>query len=286
MRKTAIGAALSGALALSALGLSAAQADTGPERHVNTMPAQAKWDAAARNSVSALAADDTVVQSVVLNNGKDIPVGTTGVKTVPYTLTVADADGIVDARVNIWKGAAYEDPDQGFFQVDAANCVAVDVGHSKCTGSFDILTQDDLYYYLWNGLAGTWNVEVGVLDGAGNESWYEKFRTTKVLRTSKLTIDATPEPVVKGQTITLAGTLSRASWDDFKYHGLPDQSVRVETRKAPSTAYTSVKGIYSKTAGALRTTVTASVDAHYRFNFAGNPTTAVKITTGDYVGVK
>ncbi|MDX6311962.1 MAG: hypothetical protein QOF44_1426, partial [Streptomyces sp.] len=110
--------------------------------------------------------------------------------------------------------------------------------------------------------------------------------TAKIKRNSKLTVNATPEPVKKGKTITVTGKLSRANWTTSTYAGYATQSVKLQYRKKSSSTYTTLKTIKSSSTGALKTTTTATADGYYRFSFAGTTTTGTSNATGDYVDVQ
>jgi hypothetical protein len=99
----------------------------------------------------------------------------------------------------------------------------------------------------------------------------------------KLTVNAAPEPVKKGKTITVTGAPTRANWDAGKYSSYGNQSVKLQFKKKGATAYSTVK---TSTAGVLRTAVTASVDGACRYSFAGTTTIPAVNATGDYVDVR
>lgn len=51
-------------------------------------------------------------------------------------------------------------------------------------------------------------------NGYGFGDWIsDRIAEFKMKRASKLTTDATPEPVAKGATLTMSGKLSRANWE-------------------------------------------------------------------------
>jgi hypothetical protein len=110
--------------------------------------------------------------------------------------------------------------------------------------------------------------------------------TTQIKFHSKLTTDATPEPVRKGATITVKGTLTRANWNTNKYGGYVNAPVTLQFKKKGATTFTTVKTVKAGAAGALKTTVKASVDGTYRFAFAGSATTAPINAVGDVIDVK
>ena len=113
----------------------------------------------------------------------------------------------------------------------------------------------------------------------------DKTHAVKLQRLSKLTVNASPEPVKKGKTITVTGKLSRANWDTAKYAGYSSQSVKLQFRKKSSSTYTTLKTIKSNSSGNLSTTVTASVDGYSRYSFAGTTTTVAVNATGDLIAV-
>ena len=110
--------------------------------------------------------------------------------------------------------------------------------------------------------------------------------TTTVRRLAKLTVDASPEPVVKGRTITVTGRLTRANWDGANFTGYGNQSVKLQFRKNGSSAYTTVKTIRTAANGDLKTTVTATVDGFFRYVSAATATTSDGFAAPDFVDVR
>lgn len=138
--------------------------------------------------------------------------------------------------------------------------------------------------YLWNYDAGTWSSTVDASDklnnhtsAAGPDYYLE--------RKAKVTNNASPEPVDKGATITVAGKLSRANWDDWKYHGYANHPVELQFR-ALSGSYSTLKTVSTSSTGTLKTTVKASVDGCFRFVYRGTTTTSSATGVGDCVNVR
>ncbi|MER7839338.1 DUF5707 domain-containing protein [Streptomyces sp. NPDC096040] len=259
MRIRAIGAGITGALALSAFAVPVAQADE--------------------------VAGDTTISNVVVNGGKSVVVAATSTKTITVTFTAKDDSGVKSAMAILWHGSTFDTSDSGAVANSSnhyATCTAVNATTSNCKASFDF----EPGYNAINAVAGTWKVW-GI--ASGKDADYvqkDNVKTFKVLRQAKLTANATPEPVKKGKTITVTGSLTRANWDAGKYSGYGSQSVALQFRKKGSSTYTNVKGIKSSSTGALKTTTTATVDGYYRFSFAGNGTTGAVSATGDFIDVK
>ncbi|CAL9536587.1 hypothetical protein SUDANB145_04132 [Streptomyces sp. enrichment culture] len=294
MRIRATVAAVTGALALSALVVPAvAQAadDTRPSFGATVgdttadLKAGLKADASAARSgasVKAAAALDVTVSGVTVNNNKDVVVGTTGSYTVPltYTLNHSGDLGAYGTAAMIYHGTSVENATWGFASDDAAACTEVSSTALKCSTTVTFLPDE-----LINTDAGTWRVGVVVVT-EDDEKLLENVGTRKVLRTSKVTVNAAPEPVKKGATLTITGKLTRADWDTSKYVGYGSQSVVLQYRAKSSSTYTNVKGIKSTSTGALKTTVKASADGYYRFVFNGSPTGGKATATGDYIDVQ
>jgi hypothetical protein len=294
MRIRATVAAVTGALALSALVVPAvAQAadDTRPSfastvgETAADLKAGLKGDApTARGGATAKAAASAgfSVSGVSVNHNKDVVVGTTGSYTVPltYTLNHTGDLGAYGTAAVIYHGTSIDDATWGFSSDDAATCAEVSATALKCSTTVTFLPAE-----LLNIDAGTWRVGVVVVTDE-EEVTLENVGTRKVLRTSKVTADAAPEPVKKGATITVTGKLTRADWDTNTYAGYGGQSVVLQYRPKTSDTYTNVKGIKSTSTGALKTTVKASAGGYYRFVFNGSATGGKATATGDYVGVQ
>ncbi|MFF9607798.1 calcium-binding protein [Streptomyces sp. NPDC014684] len=251
MRIRASVAVVSGALALSALAVPAAQADGGY--------------------------GDTKITKVVVDGDNKVSIGTSAAKTFKVSVTATDNSGI--------KGADSFDllgPDYGIESTGKPTCTAVNATTSTCTAS---VTIDPRVDYLTNKNAGTWYVSVWIDAEDGDFIWTEKAGSFSFQCAAKLTTNAAPEPVKKGKTLTVTGALTRANWESLKYGGYGSQAVKLQFRKKSSSSYTTLKTVTADSKGNLKTTTTAKEDGYFRFSFAGNSTTAAVSATGDYVDV-
>ncbi|MGW3242055.1 calcium-binding protein [Streptomyces sp. NPDC001070] len=195
-----------------------------------------------------------------------------------YTISGTDSSGLAYGGAFPWRGTLDAPTGAAGFG-ETETCTA-----TACTFGATVSPKLD---ELPSSQAGTWNV-LAELDGKDADSVREldKATTIKVLRASHLTVNASPEPVKKGKTITVTGTLTRANWDTLKYGGYGSQYVKLQFRKKGSTTYTTVKTIKSSSTGALKTTVTASTDGYWRFAFGTNATTGGAAASADYVDVQ
>ncbi|MFF9604984.1 hypothetical protein ACF1GY_22280 [Streptomyces sp. NPDC014684] len=276
MRIRATVAAVSGALALSALVVPAAHAATSSGTPYTL---------------------DAGFSGVTI--AKAIKVGTTNEVSTKYTYTLTHGAGVDIAAKDFYTDAflyrgSFDDPSAELYGDDAATCTATSATTATCTGTIDIRPAGG---DLTNAGAGSWKVAAEAIAFNGQDpnspdmskvgyKDQDGLGATLVQRYSKLTVDASPEPVYKGKTLTVTGKLSRANWEDHLYHGYSGQPVKLQFRKAGTSTYTTVKTVYSDSTGNLKTTATASYDGYWRYSFAGTSTTPAVSATGDYVDVK
>ncbi|MFH9110077.1 DUF5707 domain-containing protein [Streptomyces albus] len=300
MRMRATAAAVSGALALTALAIPAAQAATAASKGDAVSSVRAAHEADLRKVTSAHrdaagfgaravpddGIGDTKVSSVVVNGGKNVALGTTKAKTVKVSFTVTDDSGIDFADAVLWQGDTFEDMKAGLLpNEDAAVCTATSATSADCKLTYTIDPKIDLY----NNMAGTWKVSVIAAGKDGDFIDKDNAKSFKLQRYSKLTANAAPEPIKKGKTLTITGKLTRANWDTGKYGGYTKQKVTLQTRPASGGSYTSSKTYTSgsgSSAGVVKTTRTASKDTCYRYTFAGTSTTPSVTSSGDCVDVR
>ncbi|WP_432153470.1 hypothetical protein [Streptomyces tricolor] len=276
MRIRATVAAVSGALALSALAVPAAHA-TGESGTPYTL--------------------NVSFSNVTV--AKAIKVGTTNKVSASYSYTLTHGSDVNIAADDFYTDAflykgAYDTAAGELYGDEPATCTATSATTATCKGTIDIYPAEG---DLENAWAGSWNVaaeavafngqdqddpdlsKVGYKDQSG-------LGSTLVQRYSKLTVNAGPEPVTKGRTLTVTGKLTRANWEDNQYHGYSGQPVKLQFKKAGTTTYTTVKTVYTDSYGNLKTTTTANYDGYWRFSFAGTSTTPAVSAPGDYVDVR
>jgi len=283
MRIRATVAAVSGALALSALAVPAAQAD-GHVSLASLAPTVSKITPFTGSAPADEREGDTQITGVTVNAGKDIVVGTTQKKTFTISVTATDPSGIADGYAILWHGADMDHVDGAITpDADAGTCTATSATTGTCKVTVVADPNENIYS---NILAGTWKVWAGAQGNDGDYVITEAYKTARVQRASTLTVNAAPEPVKKGKTVTVTGKLARANWDDLEYHGYTGQSVQLQFRKKNSDTYTTLKTVKTDSTGNLKTTTTATVDGYFRYSFAGTSTTPAVKAAGDYVDVQ
>ncbi|MFJ8821386.1 calcium-binding protein [Streptomyces sp. NPDC102467] len=298
IRATAAAVTISGALALTALAVPAAQADGQGNKALTAAAKQLAagyQDGHAASRASAFAAStgydeqwgDTVLSNTTVNGGKGIVLGTSAKANFKVTFTATDPAGIdnTSGYAIVYHGTDLDSSNTGALPNEAdgaTTCKTVNATTSTCTLSFTVDPRS-----LWNTDAGGgWKVYAAAQAKDGDYSIHEKARSFAAKRYSKLTTNAAPEPVAKGKTITVTGLLSRANWDTAKYMGYTKQTVTLQYRKKTSSTYSNVKTVTSSSTGALKTTVKASADGYFRYKFAGTSTTPAATSVSDYVDVR
>ncbi|WP_327241537.1 hypothetical protein [Streptomyces sp. NBC_01320] len=242
---------------------------------------------------TAEAADTGItVSNLVLNNGKPIIVGTSAEVTPDFAFRKTWPSGVKAGDANTYP-FLYRDTTaaKGYEGDDGIHMSYVitysDYSPSQCEGELYI---DPRYTLDSNSDATTW--KIGVMariwkNGQSKSTEYlTGFGTVRVKRAAKVTVNASPEPVAKGKTLTVAGTITRADWVRHKYTGFGGKSAKLQFRKAGTSTYTTVKIVKANSAGALKTTVTASADGYWRWTFGETDTTGGATAAGDYVDVK
>ncbi|QNE75774.1 calcium-binding protein [Streptomyces finlayi] len=285
MRIRATVAAVSGALALSALVVPAAQADDGRSWSNDHNFSSSKPSGAERfaGSTAAAAEELPVFTKAVANGGKPFVAGTKSAQTYSVAITASHPSGVSGIWGYVWTGDTIDDPN-GFGinqNEETSSCTKVSATTSTCTMT---VTFDPAE--LYNSDAGTWKVGGAVLSNDGQVGEQEQIGKTYLQRFSKLTVNAGPEPVLKGKALTVTGKLTRANWNTGTYMGYTNQPVKLQFRKAGTSTYTTVKTVTSSSTGSLKTTVTAAADGYWRYSFAGTSTTPAVSATGDGVDVR
>ncbi|MEV0438802.1 calcium-binding protein [Streptomyces spectabilis] len=224
----------------------------------------------------AAAPEGITITKVTVNDGKPVALGTTAGKTFKVSVTADTDSAITESDITLFG------PDSNLAQPQTTPKCTTEGTKATCTGTFTIDPDVDFYD---NKPAGTWYVNP-LLVSDTDSIYAEKAGKFNLQRESKLTVNASPEPIKKGKTLTVTGALTRANWETHKYSGYTGQSVTLEYKKKGASAYTAVKTVKTDNKGNLKTTVKASADGYYRYSFAGTSTAGAVKAAGDYVDVR
>lgn len=229
-------------------------------------------------------AGSTRISNVVVNGGKGVELTNEPLQEFKAKFTATDPAGIADGDMYLYHGS-YGAPDGVLYGTWPATCTKINTTTAECEAHFAYIAP------RWtlgrNALAGTWKLAAWA-ESADGRSFTDLHAAASALiqRDSTQTVNASPEPVAKGKTLTITGKLARANWETGSYHGYTAQPVKLQFRKYGTTAYTTVKTVTTDGTGNLKATVTASVDGYWRYTFAGTTTTPPATAAGDYVDVR
>ncbi|MGV9428671.1 hypothetical protein ACWDO7_30835 [Streptomyces sp. NPDC003656] len=227
---------------------------------------------------------DVRVTKTVVNGGKNVVVGTSKTITYPIAVTIRDNSGVKGLTdISVFNS----DNGWGFSDWVGTQCEKKSSTTSVCTATMTVnpaWLPDSLPDP--NTAAGTWQVDATVKAKDGDYWISDRIARFKMKRASKLTTNASPEPVVKGHKLTVTGSLTRASWKDLKYHGFSGQAVQLQFKKSGASRFSTVKTAKTSSTGKLSTTVTANSAGTWRWFFPGTTTTAQVASGGDAVKLK
>lgn len=131
--------------------------------------------------------------------------------------------------------------------------------------------------------AGTWRTAARVFLPGDAQDIDDVNLPVQVKRATRVTVDASPEPVAVGKTITVSGRVTRANWDTHTYQGYAGRTVSLQFKASGASSYKTVKTATSSATGALKTTVKATGPGTWRWTYYGNSTSGAMSSTGDYV---
>ncbi|MBT2440958.1 hypothetical protein J7E93_12705 [Streptomyces sp. ISL-36] len=226
------------------------------------------------------------ISGVTVNGGRPVVIdGATGQypTDVEAAFTVTSPAGIARGGMALYKGS-YERPD-AVFPFQWTQCTPANATTSSCEGWLNLAPR----HLVDNALAGEWKVAAWAesQDGTSYADVHAAL-TVRIVRPTRLTTDATPEPVAKGATLTVTGRFTVSDWLAGGYLGHPRQRVNLEFRKAGTSAYTLVGVATTDSTGKAVVALKAAYDGEYRWS-AGpswNPTTAPPVLAADAVDVR
>ena len=218
---------------------------------------------------------------VQVNGGNPIVIGVSKEVAVPASFRMATTHKWEYPTVFLYRGGA--GGDQLWHAIETTDCIKVSSG--VCDFN-ETMYFDPSEWEMRNSEAGAWKVGAQVFFKGGGGDTDDEGLTSYVKRNSRLTVNAAPEPVSKGKTITVTGKVTRANWETRKYASYGGRHVSLQFKPAGTASYTTVKKVYANGSGDLRTTVKASRTGTWRWVYYGNTTTGPSTSSGDNVVVK
>ncbi|WP_306215037.1 hypothetical protein [Actinoplanes sp. RD1] len=138
-----------------------------------------------------------------------------------------------------------------------------------------------------NALAGAWRVAAWAAAKDGTSFTDRHAAATMTFkRATRLSADAGPEPVKKGRTVTVTGSLTRQDWATWTAKPYAGRPVTLQFRKWKTSTWTTVKTGKSSASGVVKLTTPAKADGHFRLVYAADATSAGYTSVADYVDVR
>lgn len=202
-----------------------------------------------------------------------VVVGPTKTRWVELRATFSDACGVVDAV--------------GFTVTDPGFTFAFDLDlEQRAKGTVTFATELPLSAAdLADAEAGAWSTRVTAYDVHDDPLFEVDGPGFSVVRDARASTNATPEPVRRGRTITVRGTLQQVRWSSQAYAGYAGQVVVLQTR-TPRGRYQDLTRVTTDAQGRLTAEVPARRDTCFRYVFAGSATTEPVTSGGDCVDVR
>ncbi|MEO3976584.1 hypothetical protein [Streptomyces sp. CAU 1734] len=222
----------------------------------------------------------TRISKAVVNNGR--PIEVTGHEDFTARFTATDPSGIRAGGMYLYSGS-HDNP-----------AAVLDLGTAECsrTGATSAICESERGFGDFrdslgrNSLAGTWRLAAWAEANDGTSlTSLRSAGAVRIRHNTEILVDAAPEPVVKGRTITVTGTLLRDDWERVINVPLAGRPVKLLFTRAGSTVHSTVKTVRTDAKGGLRTTVKAVADGTWRYSFAGDGTLA-GTSASDYVDVR
>ncbi|MFJ8936522.1 hypothetical protein ACIRL0_12540 [Streptomyces sp. NPDC102365] len=217
---------------------------------------------------------------VQVNSGKPIVIGVSKEVAVPTSFRMATTHAYKWPAVFLYRGSADE---RLWHAIETSDCNKVSSGVCDFT---ETMFFDPSEWDMHNSEAGAWKVAAEVYFQGGGGDTDDEGLTTYVKRNSRLTVNASPEPVTKGSTLTVTGKVTRANWETRKYASYEGRLVSLQFKPTGAASYTTVKKVYANGSGNLKTTVKASQTGTWRWVYYGNTTTGPSTSAGDNVVVR
>lgn len=239
---------------------------------------------AARADLSSHAA----ITGGAIRSGGDVVLGPRERRTFEVSFTATDDSGIrpYGAEATLLGpggGVLYGDPGSG------PPCTPVNATTSMCRFT---ITVDTGSTRIENDNAGVWRLVALATPNDWNPATGEgvvssgTLATVRIKRRSQLTVDAFPEPVRVGRTLSFLGRLTFADWNGDGYTGSAGHPVRLVFLPATGSRYNYVQDLETSVYGLAVTTAAPDGDGWWWYAYPGTQSTSWAYSAADYVDVQ
>ncbi|MEV6756719.1 hypothetical protein [Streptomyces sp. NPDC051214] len=219
---------------------------------------------------------------VQVNGGRAIVIGVSKEVAAPTSFRMTTTRSWKWPAVFLYRGNSTTG-ERLWHAIETSDCHAAGAG--VCDFN-ETMYFDPTVWDMRNSEAGAWKAAAEVSFKGGGGDTDDKGLTTYVKRNSRLSVNAAPEPVSTGKTITVTGKVTRANWETKKYASYGGRLVSLQFKPSGAASYTTVKKVHASSSGALKTTVKASKTGAWRWAYYGNTTTGPSTSAADNVVVR
>ncbi|MFJ4963420.1 HtaA domain-containing protein [Streptomyces sp. NPDC088729] len=136
------------------------------------------------------------------------------------------------------------------------------------------------------GALNTGRYRAVFVNGAGETATSPATLTVSAVPTRVVSFNASPEPVGKGSTLKVTGTLQAVGATDDVWRPQARTSVVIESMAAGGRTWSRVATVATGSTGVFSASVTAAKDSHWRARYAGTADLAAATGSSDYVDVR
>lgn len=236
------------------------------------------------SSPAQAAESDVTFSHIVVNDGKPIVAGVSRELEIPLSYVIKHAVELQWHEAFVYRGTldgAPEDRLVGMWMGPECRANASGTVES-CQITLLLNPRRDLR----NRDAGLWKTGGLAVFREGTFDADRNPVTAVVKRSSRLRVDASPEPVAQGKPVTVTGRVTRADWNTHAFGGYADRTVKLQFRALGSDSWATVKTVTSGARGRVKTTATAQRDGSWRWVYSGNATTGASRSGADFVDVQ
>lgn len=222
---------------------------------------------------------------VSMNAGKPIVIGVKEVVEVHAVLRMTTTLKYDSGPAVFPYRGSTNSPETLWNSILVSDCKVVDRAKGICDFE-EWLHIDPRDHDFGNEDAGSWRTAARVYLPGDAEDIDDMNLPVQVKRATRITVDASPEPVAAGRTITVSGRVTRANWDTHTYQGYAGRTVRLQFKASGASSYKTIKTARTSATGALRTTVKPTGSGTWRWTYYGDSISGAASSAGDHVAVK
>jgi len=295
MRRAALLAAISGVLLpLSLIAPSATAVSKAPDGLPKSTQGMGKLPKAAPHSLAD-------VKRLAPNGAEDSAPVISELEYTDRVVTYRDRDSYVYVFVRIQDEEGIQCEFSEEFEEEICSPFAALAGTDPEDGEF--YTGTALYRYEGDNHDGYWYGEIPaypwlaagnykLVIGAGdvNDNWsFDDSGVVNLKKNARIAgFNAYPEPINRGDYVTIKGRLQRLAWvdDEAQYVAYGGKEVVIQFRRSGESGWHNLRTVTTKSTGYFSTRIRQTVDGTWRAVFRGTSNYVRVETGGDYVNVR